>query len=105
MMLTDKVDEDIANNLARRHADLDGDIKRAFRLVTPHVEPRIGLLFIAEDAYEIGFHPLSFGPSSYSHGRWVVMADISPDELAMIKSNSLPLPDGWVIGREINLDA
>jgi hypothetical protein len=85
--------------------DLDGEIVRAFRLTTPHMPAKIGLLFVITDTPEIGFQPLSFGPSPRTCGRWMIMADVSQGELERIQSGDLPLPDGWALGREINLDA
>ena len=98
--------DDIANQLARSHFDIEPGISRIFRLRDANREESPGipikLLEINSGTAPVGVMPLQFGPSpAYGVPFSSVIVEVTPREFEQIHTAELSLPEGWSIAEEL----
>ena len=97
--------DEAAERLARAHFEIDSGVTRIYRLVRDEQESDPGepirLLEVSEYAIPSGLIPLRF-PSHPSSGQPYAaeIVQIAPEELELVRTEQLMLPEGWRIDQE-----
>ncbi len=96
-----------AMELAKVHYQLEGGLTQIFHITdraeveVVQAEP-IKLLEVNENTVPSGVMPLHFGPApEIGVGYPSVIVEVTPEELAKIRSQELKLPAGWLHWEEL----
>ncbi|MCA9040568.1 MAG: hypothetical protein KDA65_09505 [Planctomycetaceae bacterium] len=111
MLHTHSKDEQ-AHSLAQKHYQLEDNIVSIVRVRvggTAEVEQQknepVKLLEVSETTIPSGIMPLQFGPEpGMGYDYPSIIIEVTPDEYEQIKTQTLSLPNGWVLGEEIKRD-
>ncbi len=99
--------DDEAKLLAEKHYQIESGVRDIIQL-NQQVEcevvhgKKIALLEVNENTVPCGIVPIEFGPAPASGIHYPsVIVEVTPEEFEQIKTNKLPLPDGWSLGSPI----
>lgn len=100
--------DDEARLLAEKHYQIESGVREIVQL-DQQVEceldrgKKIVLLEVNENTVPSGIVPIEFGPAPESGINYPsVIVEVTPEEFEQIKTNELPLPNGWSLGNPIS---
>lgn len=99
--------DEVAQSLAQAHFRFEPDVKRIIRIrgsADVEFQPNepIKLLEVNDTTLPTGIMPIQFGPDVGSGIPYPsVIVEVTPQEFEEIQTESLSLPDGWILDEEI----